>query len=40
VRFGLIIIGGIIIIVALWSLLASQGVVPSPGKVVKDVAAI
>ena len=39
VRFGLIIIGGIIVIVALWQLLSSQGVVPSPAKTVKAAGA-
>lgn len=37
-RGGLIIVGGLIIIVALWALLASQKVVPSPVKVAKDAA--
>ncbi len=37
VRFGLIIIGGVVIIVALWQLLASQGAVPSPGDTAKAV---
>lgn len=32
-RFGLVIIGGIIVLVALWSLLSSQGLVPSPKEV-------
>lgn len=36
-RSGLIIIGGIVIIVALWMLLSNAGVVPSPTQVVKDV---
>ena len=35
VRFGLLIIGGIIIIVVLWQLLANQGIVPSPGDTAK-----
>jgi len=35
VRFGLIAIGGIVVIVALWQLLANQGAVPSPGQTVK-----
>ena len=39
VRFGLIILGGIIVVVALWELLSSQGVVPSPGQAAKAVAA-
>jgi len=30
VRFGLIIVGGVIVIVALWQILSSQGIVPSP----------
>jgi hypothetical protein len=33
VRGGLIVIGGIVIIVALWQILSNQGVVPSPSKV-------
>jgi len=36
VRFGLIIVGGIIILVALWQLLSNQGIVPSPKDVVKS----
>lgn len=39
VRFGLIIIGGIIVIVALWQLLASQGAVPSPAEAAKAAGA-
>lgn len=35
VRFGLIIVGVLIIGVALWMLLSSQGIVPSPSKVAK-----
>lgn len=37
VRFGLIILGGVIIIVALWQLLSNTGAVPSPGETVKSV---
>lgn len=37
VRFGLIIAGGVIIVVALWQLLSSTGVVPSPGDTAKAV---
>lgn len=37
-RFGLIIIGGIIIIAALWALLADKGVVPGPTKLAKGLA--
>lgn len=37
VRFGLIILGGVVVIVALWQLLSNQGVVPSPGQVAKGV---
>lgn len=37
-RFGLIIVGGIIVLVALWNLLANSGAVPSPGKVAKAAA--
>ena len=37
VRFGLVIIGGIIVIVALWQLLSSQGIVPSPADTGKAV---
>lgn len=40
VRFGLIIIGGIIVIAALWKLLSDQGVVPSPGDMAKSVAKV
>lgn len=39
VRFGLIIIGVIIVAVALWELLSSQGVVPSPTEVGKAAVA-
>jgi hypothetical protein len=38
VRFGLIILGGVIVIVALWQLLANQGVVPSPKETAKGIA--
>lgn len=38
VRFGLIILGGIIVIVALWQLLANQGIVPSPADTAKGAA--
>ncbi len=38
VRFGLIILGGLIVIVALWQLLSNQGVVPSPGDTAKGIA--
>jgi len=38
VRFGLIIIGGIILIVALWQLLSNQGIVPSPADTAKIAA--
>jgi hypothetical protein len=35
-QIALIVIGGVIIFVALWMLLSSQGVVPSPKEVGKD----
>ena len=38
VRFGLIILGALVILVALWQLLSDRGVVPSPGDVAKGVA--
>lgn len=38
-RFGLIAIGGLIVIVSLWALLSQQGIVPSPSTTVKAVAA-
>jgi hypothetical protein len=38
VRFGLIIIGGIIVIVALWQILSNRGIVPSPADTGKAVA--
>lgn len=38
-RFGLIIIGGIIILVALWYILSDNGVVPSPGDTAKGIGA-
>ena len=38
VRGGLIIIGGLVVIVALWALLSKQGVVPSPIETGKDLA--
>ncbi|HEY1880114.1 MAG TPA: hypothetical protein VGG68_09300 [Caulobacteraceae bacterium] len=38
-RGGLIIVGALIVIVALWLLLSSQGVVPSPGDAAKGLAA-
>ena len=38
VRFGLIILGGLVVLVALWQLLSNQGVVPSPGETVKGIA--
>lgn len=39
VRFGLIIIGSIVVIVALWQLLSNQGIVPSPADTAKLAAA-
>jgi hypothetical protein len=36
-RFGLIVIGGVIVIVALWQLLSSQGIVPSPSDAGKAI---
>jgi hypothetical protein len=33
-RGALIVLGGIVIVVALWMLLSSQGVVPSPKKLI------
>ena len=39
VRGGLIIIGGIVVIVALWYLLAKQDIVPTPAELAKDVVA-
>lgn len=38
-RFGLVIIGAIIVLVALWVLLAERGVVPGPGTVAKTAGA-
>lgn len=35
VRFGLVIAGGLIVVVALWQLLSNQGIVPSPGDTAK-----
>lgn len=35
VRFGLIILGGIIVIAALWLILSDQGILPSPGATAK-----
>lgn len=34
---GLLVVGGIVILVALWFLLSSQDIVPSPGKVAKSI---
>lgn len=36
-RFGLIVVGGIVIIAALWALLSQNGYVPSPKKLAKAV---
>lgn len=38
VRFGLIIVGGAIVLIALWALLSNAGVVPKPSEVAKGVA--
>lgn len=38
-RFGLIVIGGIVIVIALWALLSQTGAVPSPAKAAKAVLA-
>ena len=38
-RFGLIAVGGLIVIVSLWALLSQTGAVPSPKSAVKGVAA-
>jgi len=37
VRFGLIIVGGLVVLIALWALLSQQGIVPPPQKVAGDV---
>jgi len=37
VRFGLIVVGGIVVVVALWLLLSSGGIVPSPRQTLRAI---